>query len=234
MREAHALPLSVVIHLLTQCPRKSNLTMQFSKVHENIQLGIKISKKAAIQLLQCYFCYQKKSFLLLEMYFSTYFLKSALFKSNGFFQNHVSMKPPNLMLQKPGHSVCTSGGHFSFHPAGSALMTWCQGIFRDSSRRGKLEHGSRIPFFSVDRSLEPLICKNIVFSYGLRYKREVQDIKQSKPEENYSKSRKGGGGYSLNPHFWNSVVFSKETCFYFSLSCFHVILREGMKKIPKT
>lgn len=80
-------------------------------------------------------------------------------------------------------------------------MTWCQGIFRDSSRRGKLEHGSTIPFFSVDRSLQPLICKNIVFSYSLRYKREVQDIKQSRPEENYSKFRKGSGGYSLNPHF---------------------------------
>lgn len=163
------------------------------------------------------------------MNFSTYFLQSALFKSNGSFQNHVSMKAPNLMLQKPGHSVCTSGGHFSFHPAGSAIMTWCQGIFRDSTRRGKLEHGSRIPF-SVDRSLEPLICKNIVFSYGLRYKREVWDIKQSKPEENYSKFRKGSGGYSFNPHFWNCVIFSKETCFYFSLSCFHVILRAGIKK----
>lgn len=111
------------------------------------------------------------------------------------------MKPPNLMSWRPGHSAWPSGGHFSFHPAGSAIMAGCQGIFRDSSRGGEFEHGSRIPFFSVDRSLEPLICKNIVFSYGLRYKREVQDIKQSEPEENYSKFRKGSGGYGLNPHF---------------------------------
>lgn len=34
--------------------------MQFSKVHKNIQLGIQIRKKAAVQLLQRYFCYQKK------------------------------------------------------------------------------------------------------------------------------------------------------------------------------
>lgn len=122
----------------------------------------------------------------------------------------------------------------TFHPARSAIMTWCQGIFRDSSRRGKLEHGSRIPFFSVDRSLEPLICKNIVFSYSLRYKREVRDIKQSEPEENYSKYRKGSGGYSLNPHFWNSVVFSKET-FSFSLLLFSCNFeRRDKKKIPGT
>lgn len=208
--------------------------MWFSKVQENIQLGIK-SKKAAGSVFPMFLLLPKYKewFLHLKINFSTEFLNSGLFRNNGSFQNHVSMKPPNLMLQKPGHSVCTSGGHFSFHPAGSAIMTWCQGIFRDSSRRGKLEHGSRIPFFSVDRSLEPLICKNIVFSYGLRYKREVRDIKQSRPEENYSKFRKGSGGYSLNPHFWNSVVFSKET-FSFSCSCFHVILREGIKKIPGT
>jgi len=43
--------------------------MQFRRVHENIQLGIKISKKAAVHLFRRYFSYRKKSFLHLKKEF---------------------------------------------------------------------------------------------------------------------------------------------------------------------
>lgn len=112
-------------------------------------------------------------------------------------------------------------------PSGSPLLSSRAGM-----GGGGLEQGSRIPF-SADRSLEPLICKNIVFSCGSRNEREVQDIKQSEPGENYSALRKGSGGYGLNPHFWNSIIFSKETCFYFSPLFFCNFERRDKKKKKK-
>lgn len=107
------------------------------------------------------------------------FIFLVLFRINVLFQNHRPMKLPIWCCENLATVSLNSRGHFSFHPADSAIMTWCRGICKDSSRKGKAEQGSRAPFHE-DRSLQPFLCKHIVFSTSLGFKEEVQNIKLNK------------------------------------------------------